>query len=196
MGDATPCPGDPDSEAPANRRGDAPRPTWYFCPHWQRFLIQDARECLLCEPAREPPAALPGVRLRSGTSVPLRTIFPILDATGSPYSRVTSSSAPTIPDEGLAAAVQTPPPLPREAPPAPLEARVLPDSSGNSPPDHPASATPGTSAPEPTPTQRVQHHPRGADRLGESDPLQDSPAAPATHSGEEELACFRHQNSP
>lgn len=140
MRDATPCPSDPDPEAPANRRGDAPRPTWYFCPHWQRFLIQDNRECLLCEPAREPPAALPGVRLRSGTSVPLRTIFPILDATGSPYSRVTSS-APTIPDEGLAAAVQTPPPLPREAPPAPLEARVLPDLTGSSSPDHPASAS-------------------------------------------------------
>lgn len=66
----------PEDPAP----GDAlpPRTQWYFCPHWWRFLIRGAQQCVLCEPPPQQPTPPTGRWLRA--------IFPILDASGAPIS--------------------------------------------------------------------------------------------------------------
>ncbi len=63
----------------------SPRKHWYFCPHWERFLIRGNQECLLCEPPRQLPApqSQPAQTL-VGKPRGLRAIFPILNDRGDP----------------------------------------------------------------------------------------------------------------
>lgn len=66
------------------------RKQWYFCPHWERFLVKGAQECLLCEPPRQAPSPQPAHTPRTGKSWSLRSIFPILDDRGDPLQMHTS----------------------------------------------------------------------------------------------------------
>ncbi len=61
-----------------------PRKQWFFCPHWERFLIRGTQGCLLCEPPRQVQASQPVRALKAGKSWSLRAIFPILNDRGDP----------------------------------------------------------------------------------------------------------------
>jgi hypothetical protein len=60
------------------------RKHWYFCPHWERFLIRGDQGCLICEPPRQVKAPLIAPVVQAGKPLALRAIFPILNDRGDP----------------------------------------------------------------------------------------------------------------
>ncbi|HEY7347186.1 MAG TPA: hypothetical protein VH599_02620 [Ktedonobacterales bacterium] len=62
------------------------RKEWFYCPHWERFLIRGSQDCLLCEPPRQMQTPQPVQALQPGRRSSLRAIFPILDDHGDALS--------------------------------------------------------------------------------------------------------------
>jgi hypothetical protein len=60
------------------------RKQWFFCPHWERFLIRGSQSCLICEPPRQIQSTQPMRTPQRRKTRALRSIFPILNDHGEP----------------------------------------------------------------------------------------------------------------